>query len=172
MLDSINDDKLGNLASFTPTDCDNLAPGATCTFDVPWTVPDEGWADPTVNTVTVHYHPVNFPNDIFATDSHELNLFQPSVTFDKTADTELSKATDVVNYTLTLDNTSSPDSPDLACTVTDAMLGVNKQVTLESGRERCHRCRLHGAGRRSRPVGQHRLVLLQPDRVPERAQWQ
>ena len=86
-----------------------------------------------INTVTVHTHPQGFSNDIFATDSHELNLFQPSIAFEKTADTELSKATDVVNYTLTLNNTSSPDSPDLVCTVTDALLGVNKAVTLESG---------------------------------------
>ena len=33
-----------------------------------------------------------FSNDITATASHELNLFQPSIAFSKTADTKLSKA--------------------------------------------------------------------------------
>jgi uncharacterized repeat protein (TIGR01451 family) len=133
MLASIGDDVLGDLSIMaTAAGCDNLAPGATCGFDVPWTVA-QGSTDPVVNTVEVHYHPSGFPNDITDTDSHSLNLFQPSITFDKSADTQLSKVGDVVNYTLTLNNTSSADSPDLVCTVTDALLGVNKSVTLASG---------------------------------------
>src|SRR5262249_435455 len=115
-------------------------PGASCTFTVTWTVaavdvnPKDGVADdPVINTVTGHYHPDGFPNDITATASHKLNLFQPSITFAKTADTTLSKATDDVNYKLTLNNTSSSDSPDLVCTITDTMLGVNKTVPIASG---------------------------------------
>ena len=57
------------------------------------------------------------------------NLFQPSVTIDKTGDT-LSKVGDVVNYTITVDNTSSADTPNLVCTVTDALLGLNQPVNL------------------------------------------
>lgn len=139
ILDSISDDVLGNLASYA-SGCTSLAPGAVCEFDVPWTVaavdlhPADGQADdPVINTVAIHFHPENFPNDISATGSHELNLFQPSIAFAKTADTELSKATDDVNYTLTLNNTSSADAPDLVCTITDAKLGVNKTVTLAAG---------------------------------------
>ena len=49
-----------------------------------------GDADPLPNTVTVHYNPSGFPNDITANDSHSVNLFQPSFTVTKTAD-ELSK---------------------------------------------------------------------------------
>jgi uncharacterized repeat protein (TIGR01451 family) len=41
-----------------------------------------------------------------------VNLFQPSVTIDKTGDT-LSKVTDDVTYTYTITNTSSADSPNL-----------------------------------------------------------
>lgn len=140
-LDSIGDDVLGDLSSYATTaGCNSLAPAASCEFDVPWTVaavdvnPADGKADdPVINTVTIHFHPDGFPNDISATASHELNLFQPSIAFSKTADTELSKATDVVNYTLSLNNTSSPDSPDLVCSITDAKLGVSKSVTLASG---------------------------------------
>jgi uncharacterized repeat protein (TIGR01451 family) len=81
----------------------------------------------------VETHPDGFENDIDANDDHSVNLFQPSIAFDKTADTSLSKVGDDVNYTITLDNTSSGDSPDLECTVTDALLGINESVTLASG---------------------------------------
>ncbi|HEU5097666.1 MAG TPA: hypothetical protein VFU22_01390, partial [Roseiflexaceae bacterium] len=139
VLNSITDDVLGNLASYAGS-CASLAPNATCEFDVPWTVaavdlhPVDGQADdPVINTVTIHFNPDGFPNDITATASHELNLFQPSIAFAKTADTELSKVGDEVNYTLTLNNTSSADSPPLVCTIIDSKLGVNKNVTLASG---------------------------------------
>ena len=88
--------------------------------------------DPLVNTATAHYHPTGFPNDITASDDHTVNLFQPSVTIDKTGD-ELSKVGDTVQYTITVTNTSSPDSPNLTCAITDALLGINKQVNLASG---------------------------------------
>ena len=140
VLDSISDDVLGDLSDEAPASCDSIAPGSSCEFDVPWTVapvdlhPADGQADdPVINTVTIHFHPDGFPNDITATASHELNLFQPSIAFSKTADTELSKAGDKVNYTLTLNNTSSADAPDLECSIVDAKLGVDKQVTLASG---------------------------------------
>ena len=140
ILDSIADDVLGDLSDEAPAECDSLAPNASCEFDVPWTVvevdaqPADGQPDdPVINTVSVNFHPDGFPNDIKATGSHELNLFQPSITFEKTADTELSKATDKINYTLTLNNTSSVDAPDLVCSITDTLLGVDKDVTLASG---------------------------------------
>jgi hypothetical protein len=141
ILDSIEDDVLGDLSDEAPPSCDSIAVGESCEFDVPWTVaavdlhPADGQADdPVINTVTIHFHPDGFPNDITATDSHELNLFQPSIAFAKTADTKLSKATDVVTYTLTLNNNSSPDSPDLKCKVSDALLGLDEfEVTLASG---------------------------------------
>ena len=117
-----------------------------------------------INTVTVHTHPQGFSNDIFATDSHELNLFQPSIAFEKTADTELSKATDVVNYTLTLNNTSSPDSPDLVCTVTDALLGVNKAVTLESGQGDVTQVAYTVKAGDPDPLVNTAAVIVQPDR--------
>ncbi len=44
-----------------------------------------------------------------------------------------SKAGDTVHYTITLTNTSSADTPDLVCTITDTMLSINQPVTLASG---------------------------------------
>jgi uncharacterized repeat protein (TIGR01451 family) len=62
-----------------------------------------------------------------------VNLFQPSITFDKSVSAQLSKVGDSVDYTLTLNNTSSGDTPDLNCSVSDPTLGIDKDVTLASG---------------------------------------
>jgi hypothetical protein len=133
VLDSFTDTVLGDLTTATgyDTDCDQLASGDTCTFNVTYTV-QVGDPDPLDNTVTVHYHPADFPNDITDSDDHSVNLFQPSVTIDKTGDT-LSKVGDDVDYTITVANTSSSDSPNLTCDITDALLGINEQVNLVSG---------------------------------------
>ena len=44
------------------------------------------------------------PTSLTASDGHSVNLFQPSITIDKTGDT-LSKVGDPVNYTITVTNT-------------------------------------------------------------------
>ncbi|MCI0545493.1 MAG: hypothetical protein L0Z49_13800, partial [Actinobacteria bacterium] len=116
---------LGDLSGNAPAACDELAPGAMCTFSVNYTVL-QGDDDPLDNTVTVHYHPAGFLNDITASDSHSVNLFEVSVTIDKTGD-PLSKIGDSVNYTITVTNTSSNDAPDLICDISDPLLGVDKQ---------------------------------------------
>ena len=133
----------------------------TCT---PWTARRD---DPVINTVTVHFHPAGFPNDITATASHELNLFQPSITFDKTADTELSKVDDVVNYTLTLNNTSSADTPDLVCTITDA--AARREQAGHPGvrcRRRDQQVRLHGPAGAADPLVNTASVSCSPTGFP------
>jgi hypothetical protein len=42
-------------------------------------------------------------------------------------------AGEVVSYTLTLKNTSSADSPNLTCTITDSQLGIQKTASLAPG---------------------------------------
>jgi uncharacterized repeat protein (TIGR01451 family) len=134
VLDSVSDTVLGDLtATASAAGCATLPFGASCQFSVDYTI-QGGDPDPLENTVTVHYHPDGFPNDITAADDHAVNLFQPSIRFEKTGD-ERSKVGDKVNYALTLENTSSADSPDLICTITDVLLGVNEQVTLASANE-------------------------------------
>ncbi len=88
--------------------------------------------DPYVNTASVSCTVAGFPNVLNASDDHSVQLFQPSITFDKTGDAS-SKIGDPTDYTITLTNTSSSDTPDLTCTVTDAAVGVNEQVTLAAG---------------------------------------
>ncbi len=121
ILDSIID-SLKNLSGLIPAACNSLAPAASCNFSYTRTVL-AGDPDPVVNTVTVHYHPAGFPNDITASDGHSVNLFQPAVDVDKTGDT-LSKVGDEVDYAITLSNNSSADTPALTCTASDSLLGV------------------------------------------------
>jgi uncharacterized repeat protein (TIGR01451 family) len=92
-----------------------------------------GASDPHLNTASATCSPDGFGNVLNASDGHSVNLFQPSITLDKTADNIYSKVGDTLNYTITLTNTSSADTPDLECTVTDATVGVDEDVTLASG---------------------------------------
>ena len=62
--------------------------------------------DPLDNTVTVHYHPDGFDNDISDEDSHSVTLFVPAVETVKTGNT-LSKIGDEVIYAIVVTNTSS-----------------------------------------------------------------
>ena len=86
-------------------------------------------ADPLVNTAEVDCSPIGFPNLLEASDGHSVELFGPSISFTKTGD-DLSKIGDLVDYTITLDNTSDSDAPDLECTITDAILNIDEDVTL------------------------------------------
>ncbi|MFY9586642.1 MAG: hypothetical protein WAT66_04210 [Actinomycetota bacterium] len=123
ILDSVVDSLLGDLeAVANAAGCDVLSSGEKCNFTADRVV-QAGDPDPLPNTVTVHYHPLGFPNDIWDNDDHSVNLFQPSVTVDKGGDT-LSKVGDNVHYTFHIANTSSDDSPDLNLeSVTDTLLG-------------------------------------------------
>jgi hypothetical protein len=129
---SIVDDVIGNLTG--DTDCGaSLAPGASCTITVDYTV-QAGDPDPLVNTASVIYNRKSnlLGDQVTDSASHSTNLFQPSITLAKTGDA-LSKIGDEVDYTITLTNTSSADTPDLVCTIKDPTVGVDEPVTLASG---------------------------------------
>ena len=76
IFDSITDTILNDtaLTAAVPGDCDVLATGETCnfTFDVIYDVLPE--PNPVNNTVTVHYHPEGFPNDIMDSDDHSVEV--------------------------------------------------------------------------------------------------
>jgi len=95
-------------------------------------VVEAGDPDPLVNTVTMNCTPAGFSNALTATDSHTVNLFQPAIELTKTGDS-LSKIGDAVDYVITLENNSSVETPDLSCTVTDAIVGVNEAFTVAAG---------------------------------------
>jgi uncharacterized repeat protein (TIGR01451 family) len=122
VIESISDTVQGDLTAagnVDTSDCGaTLASGASCTITYSYTVP-QGASDPFLNTVTVQSHPTGFTNDIDATASDSVNLFQPSVTIDKDG-TTLSKEGDVITYDFTITNTSSADTPNLVLdSVTD-----------------------------------------------------
>jgi hypothetical protein len=121
-----------NFATGTPCGA-SLAPGASCTIQVTRTV-QAGDPDPLPNTVTVHYNnKADFSDtDVSDSDSHSVNLFYPAIAADKTGDT-LSKVGDGVDYTFTLSNNSSTDTPALDCTAEDTLLGTIFDGTLPLG---------------------------------------
>ncbi len=98
---------------------DVLPPGDTVL--TPSRTVQAGDPDPLVNTVTLTCSPAGFPNVLEKSDSHSVNLFQPAIGIAKTGD-PLSKVGDDVNYTITLSNNSSADTPALTCTATDSLL--------------------------------------------------
>jgi hypothetical protein len=85
-----------------------------------------------VNTASVTCSPAGFPNVYEDTAFWSTNLFQPAINLLKTGD-ELSKIGDAVDYAITLENDSSADTPDLTCTVTDALVGIDETFTVAAG---------------------------------------
>ena len=116
---------LSNNCGASLTKDDNAAGGTDeCTITLRRTV-QGGDPDPLPNTVTIVYREhVDFTGQAFnRTASHEVNLFQPSIDLEKTGP-ELSKVGDEVTYTVTIENTSSSDSPDLVFdAITDTLQG-------------------------------------------------
>ena len=99
-----------------------LATGASCVITAARTVLP-GDPDPLDNTVTVSYTPDGFPNVISASDSHSVNLFQPSVMVEKTGDTTVIVG-NLITYSFTITNTASSDTPTLVLDlVSDDVLG-------------------------------------------------
>jgi uncharacterized repeat protein (TIGR01451 family) len=127
---SIVDSLLGDLTDgtnplITSSDCgDSLAPGASCTIEATRTV-QPGDPDTLDNTVTVVYDSSSdlLGDEVSGSDDHSVNLFQPAIAAAKTGDA-LSKVGDPVDYTITLSNNSSADTPALNCTATDSLLGA------------------------------------------------
>ena len=127
---SVVDTVLGDLSAFF---ADTLAPGASESHDFPYTIQADD-PDPLPNTVTVHSDPIGaVTTDVTDSASHSVNLFQPSINVVKTGD-GLSKIGDTVNYTITVYNDSSADTPEMAFDITDTKLGINLQdVVIANG---------------------------------------
>ena len=126
VIESISDTVQGDLTDAANYDTSNcgatLASGASCTITYSYNVPG-GASDPYLNTVTVKTHPDGFTNDVDATDSDSVNLFQPSITIDKTGP-DFTKVGDTNTYVITVTNTSSLDTPELVNgTLTDSLVG-------------------------------------------------
>ena len=124
------------------------------------------------NTVTVHYYPDGFPNDITDSDDHTVDIVHPSVDVTKTGDA-FSKTGDTITYTVTIKNTG--DTPLVLDTFSDTLVpGVDPLVACDNlaannnaagGPDECSftytPCRDRGRGRR-RNARQHRHRPLRP----------
>jgi len=100
-----------------------LASGANNVTNAQYVV-QAGDPDPLLNTASVTCTADGVSGSVSDSDDHSVNLFQPSVTIDKSGDT-LSKVGDSVDYNFTINNTSSGDSPNLVLdSITDAVAAL------------------------------------------------
>ncbi|MEA3423694.1 MAG: hypothetical protein U9Q80_07875, partial [Bacillota bacterium] len=83
-----------------------------------------GDPDPLVNTAYVSASPEGFDNVFEDWDDHKVNLFQPGIEITKVGDRTIATVGETINYTITVKNTSSLDTPDLIGTVTDSLFGT------------------------------------------------
>ena len=144
-----------------------LASGANAPYTVPFTIPADFVGDDFANTASVTCSPVGFPNVYTDEASWSIELFQPSINLTKSAET-LSKAGDPVAYTITLFNTSSADTPDLVCMITDATIGFSEGCDAGLWNERCKRSAVHhSCGLCRRRLCEHGLSDLLADWLPE-----
>ena len=88
-----------------------LAPGADEVFNVgPFTIPD-GASDPFTNTASVSCDYPGLAEEVASdTSAWDTNLFQPSIDVTKTGPA-YAKVGDTVTYEVTIENTSSADTP-------------------------------------------------------------
>ncbi|MGH9003438.1 MAG: DUF7507 domain-containing protein, partial [Acidimicrobiia bacterium] len=129
-LSSIGDTVLGDLGpAATDAGCHVLDADEVCAFTADHTV--EALPDPLVNEVSAAYTK-DIPDQVFAAaalvpvmagDSHSLNVFSPSVEIVKSGPAAASVG-DEIEYTFTVTNTSSDDTPTLVLdSVDDSILG-------------------------------------------------
>ena len=123
IVDTLTGDLLD--AANTAVDSSNctaaLATDGTCTIVTERTV-SAADPNPLVNTVTVHYNPQGFPNDISDMASDSVTVLAPAeITVEKTADA-LSKVGDAVTYTIEICNVGA-DITLNRDSVIDSLLG-------------------------------------------------
>jgi len=125
LLDTVDDSREGDLTvEAQSAGCSPLLAGASCSFMVQ-SVIDEDDDDPFVSSVLASFSGPLGPTvgSVADADDVEVNLFQPSVDVVNSGD-GLSTPGNVVHYTITITNTGSSDSPELANgTVLDSLLG-------------------------------------------------
>jgi len=117
-IESIDDSLQGDLtdaANVDSSDCvASLAIGASCEITYTYIVGEDD-LDPLENTVTVVANTAaDFAGvEVDDTDTFSVELFQPDIEVTKVGDVTEVAVGDDVTYTVTIENTSSADSPDL-----------------------------------------------------------
>jgi uncharacterized repeat protein (TIGR01451 family) len=130
LLNSFSDSLVSGVTP--PSQCNNLAPAAQCSFTYTYTV-QNGDPNPLVNTATVHYHPSGFPNDITNSATWQTKLLKPAFTVTKTCTTEPVPQAGPAKFNVTFTNTGDAD---LVITADDGIgtfnlaAGATKTVTV------------------------------------------
>jgi len=84
-----------------------------------WYVVQAGDSDPLCNIVTAHYYPEGLTNVISDNATCTVDLVHPDLAISKTTDNTISKVTDTITYTVTVENTG--DWPLEKVSVTDSL---------------------------------------------------
>lgn len=124
-LDSVIDNVIGDITTNAiNAGCDEIASGVSCDFEVTYTI-QEGDNDPLINEVIFTYNTLEdlSGHTVSGSDTHQTNLFQPSVSVSKTGPNE-GEVGETITYSFTIENTSSNDTPTLILeSVSDDVLG-------------------------------------------------
>ena len=136
-LESAIDDVIGDITTNAQeANCDEVAAGEDCTFEVTYTIGEED-DDPLINEVLFVYNTQENleGHEVSAGDTHETNLFQPSIVVTKDGPDE-GAVGETVTYEFRIENTSSDDAPNLILdSVSDDVLGDLKDEAALGGCE-------------------------------------
>jgi hypothetical protein len=125
---TVSDNKLGNLVPPFPT---ALAAGTVSdstiipncvTHTISWTIPSNTTEDPYTNTVTATGIPAGQAQAISDVAQASVDLFQPCINIIKDCGPQEVDIGTPVSYKITLNNCSSPDTPNLNCSINDTLL--------------------------------------------------
>ena len=118
----LDDTLLGGPTAFAAL----LVPAQEVCQSYPYTIGLTETRDPLPNEATVTCEIVGAGGTIDDDDTHEVNLFQPSIDVTKVGDLTEGKVGDDVCYDIGFTNTSSPDTPPLInCTGVDTLLDLS-----------------------------------------------
>lgn len=136
-IDSITDSLQGDLTNPSNYDTNNcgssLSLGSSCTITYTYTVQPAD-PDPLMNSALVETHPQGYSFTVSDNGSKVIELFQPGITLEKSADVAKADPGDEILYTVLITNTSSGDSPNLVIdSITDSLQGdLTKSANYET----------------------------------------
>lgn len=122
LLESISDNRLGNLLTLANANgCGSLAPLASCTFNVNYSV--TATPDPLTNTVSATYSPSGFPAiDLTPSANHTLDVYIPDLIIGKSDGGQDFVRGSTGTYTFTVTNNTTGTNPTRGTlTVTDTL---------------------------------------------------
>jgi len=125
-LTSMNDDVLGELTAELP---ENLEAGGIYDFNIQYNMTDD-----TENLAELWAENLYGEDGLYVNDSHQVDVLNPGIAVNKTADKVEAHELDNVTYSFNITNTG--DAPLYNVTVYDSILGLVYAGSLEVGEQR------------------------------------